>query len=81
MLAMEMRFSNLADHSRIDVRLPADSPVPRVGDTVVLPNAQSDTTRWVVKSVVWDYSHEVAVDISVTAAVPARVPSFAAYTD
>jgi hypothetical protein len=65
------------------VQLPADTPVPRVGDTVMLPTGQgADTARWVVKSVVWDYSHDAAaVDIIVTAAVPARTPSFAAYTD
>jgi hypothetical protein len=81
--AMDMRFSNSADRSRIDVQLPADTPVPRVGDTVMLPTGPSgETARWAVKSVVWDYSRDAAaVDIIVIAAIPARTPSFAAYTD
>ena len=79
---MDLRFCNGADRSRIDVQLPADSPVPRVGDTVVLPNPRNGgASRWVVRAVVWDYSQQVAVDIIVTAVVPARLPSFAAYTD
>jgi hypothetical protein len=79
---MDMHFSNSADRSRIDVRLPADTPVPRVGDTVMLPTAPGgESGRWVVKSVVWDYAHEVTVDVVVTAAIPARTPSFAVYTD
>ena len=77
---MKMRFCNSADRSPVDADLPADSPVPRVGDTVVLPRAHGEPARWVVRSVAWDYSHD-AVDIVVTAAVPSRTPSFAAYTD
>ena len=80
---MEIRFCNGADRSPIDVQLPPESPVPRVGDTVLLPApGRSETSRWLVKSVVWDYSAGgAAADVIVTAMAPARVPSFALYTD
>ncbi|SHF47184.1 hypothetical protein SAMN05443575_0027 [Jatrophihabitans endophyticus] len=81
---MNVRFVMGRDREPLELSLPDDRPLPRVGESVTLPVATpGEGDRWGVKTVNYDYSDpdRVTVEIQVGVTGPARVPSFSVYTD